>query len=196
MDLTAEEAISKAKIKLLLEEILFELGYNWEEDENLKDTPRRVTELWWKELRNNKEDRSKITVFPEKHSSMIMVIGHTVWTRCPHHLERVKMKVSIGYLQGKEELVIGVSKLPRLADFFAKGMILQETYTDRLANELLLNLNAAGVGVHVVGQHHCMCARGVETDGLMVTTALKGNFLEADIKNEFLREVHTKPWGV
>lgn len=183
-------------LEQLVGNLLTLLHYNWEEDTNLKDTPKRVAKLWLKELSPKGLDEPKITVFPEKHSQMVIVAGHTVWTRCPHHLERIKMRVSIGYIQGDSHLVIGASKLPRVADFFAQGMVLQESYTDKVVSFLYDKLQAKGVGVHVVGKHHCMHARGVETDGVMVTTALKGIFQEDGVKNEFLREVHFKPWNL
>jgi len=185
-----DKDLSIEGVEKLFGEILSLLGWDWRYDENLKDTPKRVATLWCKEMSAEPESIISMTSFPEKHSSMIMVIGHTVWTRCPHHLERVKMRVSMGYLQGEYELVLGASKLPRLADTFAKGLNLQESYTDRVAEYLFKGLKAKGVGVHVIGQHHCMCARGVETDGVMITTALRGNFLEPEVKSEFLREVH------
>ena len=174
-------------LEALLGTALDILGYRgWEKDPNLEGTPRRVAKLWMKEVYKPElslATEPQVTVFPEQHSQMVLVAGHTVWTHCPHHLERVKMRVSMAYIQGDDHLIIGASKMPRLADFFAHGMVLQEAFTDRLADFLFDKMKARGVGVHVVGQHHCMCARGVETDGVMVTTSLRGIFGEDGVKN-------------
>ena len=158
-------------------------------DPNFVDTPKRVAAVWKAEFLHPTLEglAGLITVFPEKHDQMVIISNHTTWTRCPHHLERVKLKVSIGYLQGEDHFVVGASKLPRIADYFAKTLTMQETLTDTIANAIEHYLKPKGVGVHIIGQHHCMCARGVESDGVMVTTALKGNFLEDSVKSEFLQ---------
>jgi len=173
--------------------ILEHLGFDLE-DPNFVDTPRRVALVWMNEFCQPtlKGLGEIITVFPEKHDQMIIISNHTCWTRCPHHLERVKLKVSIGYLQGEEHLVVGASKLPRIADYFAKTLTMQETLTDTIANAIDHYLKPKGVGVHIVGQHHCMCARGVESDGVMLTTALRGNFLLDGVKTEFLEACRYK----
>lgn len=171
------------RLKTAIRSILETLGYNLK-DENLKDTPDRVAHLWLEELYRPKPTRKLFQVFEEEHDQMITFIGHQTWTRCPHHFERVKLIVSIGYIP--KGYILGLSKLARIADFYAKGLVLQENYTDNLAEGLFNSLQPKGVGVHVLGYHGCMQARGVRTSGFVLTASLKGEFLESAVRQEFL----------
>jgi GTP cyclohydrolase I len=164
------------------------LGYDLK-DFNIKDTPARMAALWLEELWTNQPMPKKLfTTFAEDHDQMITLIGHDTWTRCPHHFERVRMTVSVAYLPNGK--VLGLSKMARIADYFAKGLVLQERYVDDLASGLMEALQPKGVAVYVKGEHLCMQARGVETTGHVVTTALRGLFAERpETKDEFLRYV-------
>jgi len=179
--------ITQQKLQTLathFKQILETLDYDLT-DRNLRDTPTRVAKLWLKELGKQSPTRKLFRVFPEEHSQMICCIGHLTWTRCPHHLERVRLIVSIGYVPNG--YVIGLSKLARIADFYARGLVLQETYTDTLAEGLLVALKAKGVGVRVLGRHLCMRARGPKTSSVVATTALRGSFLDdPTTREEFL----------
>lgn len=164
------------------------LGYDLR-DSNLKDTPRRMARIWVDELHTDKPATKKLfTVFNEEHDQMITLIGHKTWTRCPHHFERVRLDVSVGYLPAGR--VIGLSKLARIADYYALGLVLQERYVEEFAEGLMSSLEPRGVAVYVKGEHLCMQARGVETSGHVVTTALRGMFMDdARTRDEFLRYV-------
>jgi len=168
-------------------EILKILDYSLK-DRNLKDTPKRVAKSWFEELYRQPPKKELFAVFPEQHDQMIVLLHHEAWTRCPHHLERVRLNVSIGYIP--ERYVLGVSKLARIANFYAQGLTLQESYAEALAEGIYNALNPRGVGVYVEGIHHCMCARGVKTKGKVITTSLRGVFFE-DIRTreEFLKYV-------
>jgi len=170
-------------LKRDIKNILETLGYNLQ-DENIKDTPKRVARLWLEELYRPKPTRKLFQVFEEPHDQMITLIGHKTFTRCPHHFERVKLIVSVGYIPAG--YILGLSKLARIADFYAKGLVLQENYTDLLAEGLYTSLQPKGVGVHVLGEHQCMQARGVKTSGFVLTASLKGDFLDPATRQEFL----------
>jgi GTP cyclohydrolase I len=164
------------------------LGYDLRDD-NFKDTPKRMAKIWMEELHIDQPATKKLfSVFDEPFDQMVTLIGHKTWTRCPHHFERVLMEVSIGYVpDGK---VLGLSKLARIADYYAKGLVLQERYVENVVNGLMESLAPKGVGIHVKGQHLCMQARGVETVGHIVTTALRGVFMERpETQREFIQYV-------
>ena len=169
-------------------ECLTLLGYDLK-DANMKDTPMRMAKIWMEELHLDQPATKKLfSVFPEDFNQMVTLIGHKTWTRCPHHFERVLMEVSIGYVPNGQ--VIGLSKLARIADYYAKGLVLQERYVENVVNGLMNALNPLGVGIHVKGQHLCMQARGVETVGHVVTTALRGIFSERpETQREFIQYV-------
>lgn len=169
------------KIQYHIKEILLICGIDLT-DENFRETPERVAKILAEDLTiPKKEDLEKLFItFPEEHDQLIVLKNHKVLTRCPHHLERVEFKVSLGYIpKGR---VLGVSKLARLADFLAKGCVLQETYTDKLVDTLMQLLHPVGAACLVEGVHGCMKHRGVKTEGSIVTHAFRG-----DIKfEEFL----------
>ena len=178
----------RVKLKALKQhfaQILRVLGYDLN-DKNFVGTPERAAKLWFEELYLAPATKALFQTFPEHYDQMVVLTGHTTYTRCPHHLERVRFIVSVGYIPNMH--VLGLSKLARIADYYAKGLVLQETYTDMLAEGLAQALRAQGVGVYVSGEHNCMQARGVKTSGRVVTTALKGSFLnDAKTREEFLR---------
>ena len=176
------------KVKHHIAECLKLMGYDLL-DPNFKDTPTRVARIWMEELSNHQPATKKLfAVFEDDFDQMVTLIGHKTWTHCPHHFERVLMEVSIGYVPDKR--VLGLSKLARIADYYAKGLVLQERYVENVVNGLMEALQPRGVGIHVKGQHLCMQARGVETVGHVVTTALRGVFMEkAETQREFIQYV-------
>lgn len=193
---TKQRVQSYKKIKQHLSECLKLLEYDLR-DPNIKDTPARVARIWVEELHAHQLATKKLfTVFEENYNQMVVMIGHKTWTRCPHHLERVQLEVSIGYLPNGR--VLGLSKLARIADYYALGLVMQERYVENVAEGLMSALHPKGVGVHVEGRHLCMQARGVETSANVVATALRGMFIERpETQREFLQYVlHHKTKGV
>lgn len=152
-------------------------------DLNFSETPHRVARAWLNEFTLKPFTWSSFD--EEPYGGTITLVKHEVWTRCPHHLERVRMHVSIGYLPGGHR-ILGLSKLARAADYFATGCILQESYTRLLAEGINENLKPKGVAVHTVAEHNCMQARGVETRGPILMTYLMGLY-ETDhkLRDEF-----------
>lgn len=162
-----------------IRQLLSTFGYDLQ-DPDLRDTPKRVARLLQEEFAKGAIPKKLFRTFPSEHNQMITLIGHRTFTRCPHHLERVELVISIAYIpEGK---LLGLSKLARIADYFSRGLMLQEEITEGIAEGLEKALRPKGVAVTVLGQHMCMRARGIESESSKVlTTSLKGLFFE-DIK--------------
>jgi GTP cyclohydrolase I len=129
---------------------------------------------------------NNFATFPERHDSMVILRGHLVHGVCPHHLLPVEMRVYVAYIPDRE--VLGLSKLARVAETPLTGPVLQEVYTDAVADLLLERTRAKGVGVVVVARHGCMQCRGVRTTADVVTSALRGQVLmNPSTRDEFLR---------
>jgi GTP cyclohydrolase I len=94
------------------------------------------------------------------------------------------MSVSIGYIP--RERLMGLSKLARVADYYCKGLMLQEEVAESIAKGLMASLEAQGVGVKVVAEHGCMKCRGVKTSGDVIVAEMRGVFEEPSVKQEFL----------
>lgn len=159
-------------VKLQLEA----LGYNLK-DQDIKDTPKRVARTLIAELKDDPLKMKKLlSSFSHKEDVMVVLRNHTTYSRCPHHLERVILKIHIGYIS--EKRYIGVSKLARIADYFSRGLMLQEEIVTGIAEGLMGALEPKGVAVVAEAQHLCMIARGVESDGTVVTSKMTGLFLD------------------
>jgi GTP cyclohydrolase I len=162
------------------------MGMNLE-DPDFKGTPARVARLWAAALTPRKMRRHEAS-FPATYSEMIVLRHHKVITFCPHHLLPVEMIVSVGYLPGGK--MLGLSKLARIAESVLTKPMKQEEYTDRVAFDMHTLCNPKGVGVYVSARHGCMVHRGIRTDGDVVTTVMRGQFLmNAATRNEFLEIV-------
>ncbi len=166
-------------VELILEGLL---GPSWRSDRNYVDTPKRVARLY-KEL--FQERPFTLSTFPESHNQMVVLAHHRDVTFCPHHLLPVLLDVSVGYIPTGE--VLGLSKLSRLIQSHFSEPILQEDLTDSIADELYKRTKALGVGVYVIGAHMCMKIRGPKTSGNVITSAMRGAFLEKpEVRHEFL----------
>lgn len=165
-------------VALLLEGMGVDLA-----DRNYIDTPARVARMY-AELFTPRP--CNYATFPESHDSMVILRDHAVHGVCPHHLVLVEMRVFICYIPDKE--VLGLSKLARAAEQPLTGPVLQEVYTDTVADLLVESTGAKGVGVVVAGKHGCMRCRGVKSSGDIVTSAMRGQLLlNPSAREEFLR---------
>ncbi|HEX8726267.1 MAG TPA: GTP cyclohydrolase I FolE [Gemmatimonadaceae bacterium] len=167
--------------------------------EGLLRTPERVAKsMAW--LTRGYEQRVEDVVgsalfAAEGHRNMVMVRDIEMYSLCEHHLLPFYGKVHIGYIPN--DRIVGLSKLPRLVDVFARRLQVQERLTEEIALAVERVLEPAGVGVVVEAYHLCMMMRGVEKqNSKTITSALRGSFRDCHMtRDEFLRLAHTPSSG-
>lgn len=145
--------------------------------EGLKDTPRRVAKAYSEMLSGIEEDPSGIalTQFDESTDEMILVKNIPFVSFCEHHFLPFIGTAHVAYLPSDK--VVGLSKIPRIVDHFAKQPQVQERLTNQIAEFINSHLGAQGVGVIIESEHSCMTMRGVKKPGAsMVTSKLMGTF--------------------
>jgi GTP cyclohydrolase I len=168
------------------------------EREGLVKTPQRVSNsLTWL-TRGYGMDVNEVVgdaVFDEPHSSMVMVRDIELYSLCEHHLLPFFGKAHIAYIpDGK---IVGLSKLPRIVEVFARRLQVQERLTEEIAQAIQDVLNPKGVGVVIEAYHLCMMMRGVQKQNSQtVTSAVRGIFRnDARTREEFLALAHGRLAG-
>lgn len=142
--------------------------------EGLKDTPARVARALREMTSGASADPAKIlgTVFEEKYDEMVVVRGIRVTSLCEHHMMPFTGTCDVGYVpKGK---VVGLSKIPRIVECFARRLQVQERLTSQIAGAIEEHLRPLGVGVVVRGRHSCCAHRGVRSENEMITSDLRG----------------------
>ncbi len=188
MQNTEANEINIEKVSALIKELLTELGEN-PEREGLVRTPLRVAkayEFLTHGYRTNVEEVVNGAVFEEDHNEMVVVRDIDMYSMCEHHMIPFYGKVHVAYIPNGK--VIGLSKIPRIVEVFARRLQIQERLTKQIADTLMEILQPEGVGVVIEAYHMCMMMRGVQKqNSFTVTSAMRGVFME-DIKtrNEFL----------
>ncbi len=184
------------KIELITEkfaEIMEILGLDLEDD-SLADTPKRVAKMYVQELFGglNPANFPKMTVLKNKmkYDQMIVVQNIGVLSCCEHHFQTIEGFATIAYIP--RDKVIGLSKLSRVVNFFARRPQVQERLTKQIADCLELVLGTSNVAVHINAKHYCMIARGVqEPNSSTVTSDLRGDFKNrSETRKEFLMHCH------
>jgi len=179
-----------SKIIYLIEQLLEAIGENLNR-EGLKDTPRRVSEMYEEIFRGyNNSEKPKLTVFENIENYDQMIFDKTYfYSFCEHHIIPFFGNIYLAYIPSKK--IIGLSKLSRVVDFYAAKLQTQERLTHEIANELWYVLNPQGVAVMIKARHLCREMRGVKKqNGEMITSCLKGVFLEKQpAREEFLSMV-------
>ncbi len=183
--LTKSQRVARitVKVRALLEELGLDL-----DEANLRNTDRRVA-LMYLEMFHGLEEgsRPKITTFPndEGYHSMVMERDIPFYSMCSHHLVPFYGHAHIGYVPG--DRIIGLSKLPRVLEFYAKRPQLQERLTEQVADFLDQELGPQGVMVVIHARHLCVEMRGVKKPGAAtVTSSIRGIFHDRPIRQEFL----------
>ena len=172
------------------------LGEDPERDGLLK-TPQRVANaLAWLTRGYDLDARTVIgdALFEETHESMVMVRDIELYSLCEHHMLPFFGKVHLAYIPNGR--IVGLSKLARVVEVFARRLQVQERMTEQIASAIMEVLEPEGVGVVIEAAHLCMMMRGVEKqNSRTITSAMKGVFLD-DIgtREEFLRLVHAQPF--
>ena len=183
------------KEKKRLEEITKELlGLIGEDStrQGLMKTPKRVAESWKflsQGYHQNLDEIINEAIFDESAKDMIIVKDIEFYSLCEHHLIPFYGKAHVGYIpDGK---IIGLSKIPRVIDFYARRLQVQERLTNQIATCIQDLLNPKGVAVIMEGRHFCMLMRGVQKqNSIASTSSMLGAFRDqSTTRNEFLKLV-------
>lgn len=154
--------------------------------EGLIKTPYRVIKSYEELFAGYKQDPKEIlsTVFESDADEMVFCNNISFYSNCEHHLQIFSGKCHIGYIpDGK---VVGLSKLARVVEVFARRLQIQENMTTQIAESIMNVLEPKGVGVVIEAQHFCMKARGVKNhSSYMKTSKLLGNFKDHTVRSEF-----------
>ena len=176
------------RLESLARNLLVELGEN-PDREGLERTPRRVAESLRFLTRGYQEDVDQVlngALYEVAHDEMIIVRDIEVFSLCEHHLLPFFGKCHVAYIPSRK--VIGLSKIARLVDVFARRLQVQERLTTQVAQVLMEKINPLGVGVVMEAQHLCMIMRGVQQqNSVAVTSAMLGVFRDKQqTRDEFL----------
>jgi len=161
--------------------------------EGLLKTPERVAMAMKWMTRGYATDPCDIiraAMFQEAHESMILVRDIDFYSLCEHHMLPFFGKAHVAYIPG--DAIVGLSKVARVVDVYARRLQVQERLTDQIADAFQCSLEPAGVGVVIEAYHLCMMMRGVEKQhSKAVTSAVRGAFRDdPKTRDEFLRLVH------
>lgn len=175
------------KISGLFAEIMATLGLDIE-DPHLRDTPRRFGQMYLEVFRGlEDQNEPAITCFPntENYTNMVTVKDIEFFSMCSHHMVPFFGKAHIAYIP--DEKVVGLSKVARIVDFFARRPQLQERLTEQIVEFFQKKLEPKGIMAVIEARHLCMEMRGVEKPGALTTTsAIRGNFENQRTREEFL----------
>ncbi len=176
------------KTEELIRQLLINIGEDPDRDTLLK-TPKRVAELWKFITQGYQTDVNALlqeSVCQEPYDQMILVKDIEFYSLCEHHLLPFFGKAHVAYIPNGK--MIGLSKIPRIVDAFARRLQIQERLTDQIAKTIQQALQPRGVAVVVEAVHLCMHMRGVEKQNSVVTTsAMYGIFREQErTRMEFL----------
>jgi GTP cyclohydrolase I len=157
--------------------------------EGLIDTPKRVTKAWEFMTSGYKQDPKEIiqkALFTSSNDEMVVLKDIELYSHCEHHMLPIIGKVHVAYIPNGK--VVGLSKIPRVVDVFARRLQIQEQLTEQIADAINDAIKPKGVAVVIDARHMCMEMRGVQKIcSTTVTSALRGIFKkEKKTKDEFL----------
>lgn len=184
------------KISQHFSEIMKVLGLDLKDD-SLKETPRRVAKMYVKEIFKGLDVQQfpKITTIENKmkYDQMVVVQDIELLSTCEHHFQPIQGFATVAYIPHKK--VIGLSKINRVVDYFAKRPQVQERLTKQVADCLEQILDTTNVAVHINAKHFCVISRGVEDlHSSTATCDLRGEFKKnLETRQEFLLHARVKP---
>ena len=194
------EEIEKKREKLerLAEEFLTVLGFDWKNDPNMVETPKRFAKMWLELVEGNFTPMPSITVFDiskmdgdDLAPNIPVFVGPIeIKSLCSHHFLPIVGNVYFEYLP--QEKVLGLSKIPRVIKWLARRPMIQELFTRQVIKTFLEILpDVKGIAVYVKAKHMCMTVRGVnESNAYMVTEAFYGLYEEnEELRANFLRKI-------
>lgn len=188
----SEQKPREERIAALVKSLLAELGEDVDR-EGLKKTPERVAKSLIYLTRGYRQNVKAVVngaYFTSGTNHMVILKGIELYSMCEHHMLPFYGSCAIGYIsKGK---VLGVSKLARIVDMYARRLQIQERLTEQIAGEIMSEAKAEGVGVVIRAKHLCMMMRGVEKQNSeMVTSAVLGSFrADERVRAEFLSLVN------
>jgi GTP cyclohydrolase IA len=190
--------ITSASFEELVREMIIRLGED-PQREGLERTPERVHRALEQLTRGYKEDGEAIlrgALFTVGYDEMVIVKDIEMFSLCEHHLLPFFGKVHVAYIPNGK--VIGLSKLPRLVEVFARRLQVQERLTTQIAETIQNAIEPQGVGVVIEARHLCMMMRGVEKQhSSAVTSSMLGCFRDCrETREEFLSLIRQRPNGV
>ena len=174
--------------EILIRDFLAELGEDTKREGLLK-TPARVARMYEYLTKGYKQDIGEVmngAVFEEKYSEMVIIKDIDFFSMCEHHLIPFFGKCHIAYIPNGR--IVGLSKMPRIVEVFARRLQVQERMTQQIADTLYQHLKPLGVAVVMEAQHMCMIMRGVEKlNSIATTSAMLGAFRnDVKTRSEFL----------
>ncbi len=191
-DIDDEEKI--VRIEKHFREIMNILGLDLNDD-SLNGTPRRVAKMYVKEVFSglNPKNRPHARLFENKYNydQMLVEKDITFYSHCEHHFVPIYGKVHVAYFSSGK--VIGLSKINRIVQYFAKRPQVQERLTVQIGKEIERVLHTENVGVVIDANHLCVASRGVgDTNSKTGTAYFSGKFQDENIKREFLNYINSK----
>jgi GTP cyclohydrolase I len=193
----AFERDDELKIELIekhFREIMLILGLDLNDD-SLAGTPQRVAKMYVKEIFNglNPANKPEVKLFDNKYqyNQMLVEKDITFYSNCEHHFVPIIGKAHVAYISSGK--VIGLSKINRIVQYFAKRPQVQERLTVQIAHELKEVLQTEHVAVVIDAAHLCVSSRGIQdVNSQTVTSQYLGKFQEEDVKKEFLNYLSLK----
>lgn len=186
-DLSDEEKINSIEGKF--REIMETLGLDLADD-SLQGTPHRVAKMFVNEIFYglNPDKKPKISVFDNKfkYGEMLVEKNINMNSTCEHHFLPIVGKAHVAYISNGE--VIGLSKINRIVDYYARRPQVQERLTVQIANELKMILKTDDVAIVIDAKHMCVSSRGIQDESSSTITAeYSGKFKDKSVREEFLR---------
>jgi len=164
-------------------------------DDSLKGTPKRVAKMYIKEIFSglNPENKPKVALFENKYqyNEMLVEKDITFYSNCEHHFVPIIGKAHVAYISSGK--VIGLSKINRIVNYYARRPQVQERLTVQIANELKTILETEDIAVVIDAEHLCVSSRGIQdVNSSTVTAQFSGKFKEKGTKNELFTYISNK----
>ncbi|MBS1904311.1 MAG: GTP cyclohydrolase I FolE [Bacteroidetes bacterium] len=193
MPYTKEGSESDPTLRSLTRSLLVELGED-PERAGLKRTPHRVAKAMRYLTSGYEMNIEKVlngAIFDEQVDEMVIVKDIDFFSMCEHHMLPFFGKAHIAYIPNGK--IVGLSKIPRIVEVFARRLQVQERMTREIADTLMEHLNPLGVAVVTEARHMCMMMRGVEKQNSVTTaSAMLGAFKEKPTRSEFMTLINSK----
>ncbi|MDR0990632.1 MAG: GTP cyclohydrolase I FolE [Propionibacteriaceae bacterium] len=179
-------AFDHARVAAAVRELLLGIGEDPDRP-GLEQTPDRVARAYAEAFAGLDTDPAEVlgTRFDIDHEELILVKDIELWSYCEHHLVPFTGLAHVGYIPGQSKQIVGLSKLARLVDVYAKRPQVQERLTTQIADALVEHLHPGGAIVVIEAEHLCMTMRGVHKPGSRtVTSAVRGQLARASTRAE------------